>query len=47
MPESRSDPEIEKVFGSKVAISMNALDWRFKEVALKVVYKFTEKQLDI
>lgn len=26
---------------------MNALDWKYKEIALKVIYKHTEKYLDV
>lgn len=41
------DPQIEEVFGKKVALAMNAIDWKFKEIGLKVIYKFTEKYLDV
>ena len=46
-PDSKLDMEIEKVFGHKVALAMNAIDWKFKEIALKVIYKFTERYLDV
>jgi hypothetical protein len=41
------DQKIEEVFGKKVALAMNAIDWRFKEIGMKVIYKFTEKYLDV
>lgn len=41
------DPKIEEVFGKKVALAMNAIDWKFKEIGMKVIYKFTEKYLDV
>ena len=31
----------------KVAIALAAIDWRYKELAIKNVYKYTEKQLDM
>ena len=45
-PECEVDSGIEVVFGRKVALAMHAVDWKYKETALKVVYKFTEKYLD-
>ena len=45
-PEAKVDAAIEKVFGRKIAIAMNALDWKFKETAMKIIYKSTEKFLD-
>jgi len=41
------DAKIEEVFGRKVALAMNAIDWKFKEIGMKVIYKFTEKYLDV
>lgn len=38
---------IELVYGHKVAHAMNALDWKYKEIAMKIIYKFTEKFLDV
>lgn len=46
-PEAQIDETIEKVYGNKVAHAMNALDWKYKEIALKVIYKHTEKYLDV
>ena len=46
-PDSQIDPKIEEVFGKKVALAMNAIDWKFKEIGMKVIYKFTEKYLDV
>ena len=45
-PDSQPDPGIEKVFGRKVALAMHAIDWKFKEIALKVIFKVTEKNLN-
>jgi hypothetical protein len=46
-PDAFIDPKIEEVFGRKVALAMNAIDWKFKEIGMKVIYKFTEKYLDV
>ena len=45
--ESTIEAKIEEVFGRKVALAMNAIDWKFKEIGMKVIYKFTEKYLDV
>lgn len=45
--DSTIEPKIEEVFGRKVALAMNAIDWKFKEIGMKVIYKFTEKYLDV
>ena len=37
--EQKVDPQIELVFGRKIALSFLALDWRYKELALKIIYK--------
>ena len=31
----------------KVAIAVVSIDWRYKELAIKNIYKYTEKQLDM
>ena len=46
-PDALIDAKIEEVFGRKVALAMNAIDWKFKEIGMKVIYKFTEKYLDV
>jgi len=30
-----------------MALALNALDWKYKEIALKIMYKQAEKQLDM
>ena len=37
--------DVEKVFGRKIALGLIAINWKYKELALKVVYKQTEKIL--
>lgn len=37
--------EIESVFGRKIALGLMAVNWKFKEMALKIIYKQTEKFL--
>lgn len=37
--------EISKVFGRKVALALIAVNWKYKEMALKMVHKQTEKAL--
>lgn len=46
-PASHVDSLIEEVFGRKVALAMNAIDWKFKEIGLKIIYKFSEKYIDV
>lgn len=45
--EQKIDPQIELVFGRKIALSFLALDWKYKELALKIIYKQTDKNLDV
>lgn len=45
--EQKIDPQIELVFGRKIALSFLALDWKYKELALKIIYKQTDKYLDV
>ena len=37
--------QISKVFGRKVALALIAVNWKYKEMALKMIYKQTEKAL--
>ena len=37
--ESQTDPKIELVLGRKIALAMIAIDWKYKEIAMKLVYK--------
>jgi hypothetical protein len=47
IPEDQKiDSRIESVFGRKIAIALLALDWKYKEMAMKVVSKQTEKALN-
>jgi hypothetical protein len=41
----QTDSTIAEVFGSKVAIAMNAANWKIKEQALKLVQKTLDKGL--
>ena len=34
-------------FGSKIARAIIAVDWKFKEAAIKIVYKQAERYVDI
>ena len=45
--DGKADPSVVHVFGSKVARALIALDWKHKEHALKLMYKTTEKVLDM
>ena len=45
--DSKIDAEVVKVFGSKIARALIALDWKYKEHALKLMYKNAEKLLDM
>jgi hypothetical protein len=40
------DPLIELIFGRKIAISIHALDWKYKEMAMKLIYKNADKYFD-
>jgi hypothetical protein len=47
IPEDATvDARIESVFGRKVGLAMLALNWKYKEMAVKVVSKTTEKTLN-
>ena len=35
------------MFGKKIALSFLAVDWKYKELALKIIYKQTDKFLDV
>lgn len=39
------EKDIEAVFGRKIALGLLAVNWKFKELALKIIYKQTEKFL--
>jgi len=39
------EKDIEVVFGRKIALGLIAVNWKYKEVALKLIYKQTEKFL--
>lgn len=45
--ESKVDAQVQSVFGSKIARALIAVDWKYKEHALKVIYKNAEKFLDM
>jgi hypothetical protein len=38
--------EIENIFGRKIALALIAVNWKFKELALKMIFKQTEKFLN-
>ena len=38
---------MELVFSNKLALALIATDWKYKEIALKLVYKQAEKLLDM
>jgi len=40
------DERIESVFGRKIALAVLSLNWKYKEMAIKVVSKQTEKSLN-
>jgi hypothetical protein len=46
-PDLIIDPQIESIFGRKIALSFNALDWKYKEMAMKLIYKQTDKYFDV
>jgi hypothetical protein len=33
------EPSVENVFGRKMALGLIALNWKIKEVSMKIVYK--------
>ena len=37
--EAKVDPTIESIMGKKLALALIAADWRYKEIALKIIYK--------
>ena len=37
--------DIENIFGRKIALGLMAVNWKFKELALKVIFKQSEKFL--
>lgn len=37
--------DIENIFGRKIALGLMAVNWKYKELALKVIYKQSEKFL--
>ena len=37
--------EVEQIFGRKLALGLIAINWKYKETALKIIYKNTEKYL--
>lgn len=39
------EKDIEMVFGRKVGLGLVALNWKFKEVTMKIIYKQAEKIL--
>lgn len=45
--DSTIDPGVSAVFGSKIARALVALDWKYKEHALKLIYKNAEKLIDM
>jgi len=46
-PENKTDETVENVFSKKMALALIAVDWKYKEIALKIMYKQAEKQLDM
>jgi hypothetical protein len=38
-PDCKVDSVLETVFGKKVALALIAVDWKYKEIAMKLVYK--------
>ena len=45
--DSIIEQEVVDVFGQKIARALIAIDWKFKEHALKFIYKNSEKTLDM
>ena len=45
--DAKPDPVVELVFNKKVALALVAIDWKYKEIALKIIYKQAEKLLDM
>ena len=44
--EGRSfEKDVENVFGRKIALGLIALNWKIKEVSIKIIYKQAEKFL--
>lgn len=39
------EKEIESVFGRKIALSLLAVNFKFKEIAMKIILKHAEKLL--
>lgn len=37
--------EVESIFGRKIALGLIAINWKFKETALKIIFKQAEKYL--
>jgi hypothetical protein len=37
------EKDVEAVFGRKIALGLIALNWKLKEVSIKIIYKQTEK----
>lgn len=33
------EKDIEKVFGRKIALGLISMNWKYKEVAMKIIYK--------
>jgi len=46
-PESKTDSTVEDILGKKMAVALIAVDWKYKEIAMKIMYKQAEKQLDM
>ena len=38
--------DVEAVFGRKLALGLIALNWKYKETALKIIFKQTEKYMN-
>ena len=45
--DSIIEQEVVEVFGQKIARALIAIDWKYKEHALKFIYKNSEKTLDM
>ena len=39
------EKEVENVFGRKIALGLIALNWKMKEISMKIIYKQAEKFL--
>ena len=46
-PGCLPDLQIENEFGRKVAVAIIAQEWKYKEIALRMIYKQAEKYLDM